>query len=244
MHLSVCILTQGEPSLSAAVDSVKEADEIILVCCAETKLPMKLTKGMKKVVSSISDDFSQARNVGLTHARHGWVLFLDSDEVVTPALWNEIQDVISREDHNSCYQIPRRDFFWDRELKFGETARVRSTGLIRLIKQNSGVWKGRVHEEFITTHRVGKLHAYIDHKPHQTITAFLRSINHYSDLRASELVEQGERFSLFKLCVYPVAKFVYTYGMKLGWCDGAAGFVYSFMMSFHSFLARAKMLRV
>ncbi len=244
MRISVCILTKGEQSLIAAVDSVKGADELILVCAADTQLPFKVTKGIKRVTSSISDDFAQARNVGLTHAQRGWVLFIDSDEVVSKQLWAEIGDVISRETHRSCYRIPRRDFFWNRELNHGETASVRRKGLIRLVKQNSGVWKGRVHEDFITSHRVGSLRSYIDHKPHQSIAEFLNSVNHYSDLRASELLERGEHFSLWKLCLYPPAKFFYTYVLKLGFLDGAAGFVYSFMMSFHSFLVRAKMLRL
>ncbi len=244
MQITVCILTQGEASLSNAIASVKEADEILIVTAGDTRLPMRLRKGMKRVISSVADDFAQARNLGLTHAKHGWVLFLDSDEVVTPQLWNEIKDVTSQETHRSCYRIPRIDRFWNRELRFGETMKARSSGFVRLVKQNSGVWKGRVHEEFITTHPVGQLRSSIEHRPHPTIAEFLRSVNHYSDLRASELLERGERFSLVKLCIFPLAKFIYTYVVLFGWLDGAAGFTYSFMMSFHSFLVRAKMLRL
>ena len=51
-------------------------------------------------------------------------------------------------------------------------------------------------------------------------------------------------FSLIKMIVYPFGKFIYTYFVRGGVLDGAAGFVYSFMMSFHSFLVRAKLLNL
>jgi hypothetical protein len=63
----------------------------------------------------------------------------------------------------------------------------------------------------------------------------------YSSIRAEELAKEGKKFSLFELVFFPFFKFIYTYFILRGFLDGAAGFVYSFVMSFHSFLVRAKL---
>jgi len=39
----------------------------------------------------------------------------------------------------------------------------------------------------------------------------------------------------------PLVKFFYTFFILGGFLDGARGFVYSYMMSFHSFLSRSKL---
>lgn len=189
----------------------------------------------------VKSDFSHARNEAMEKAKNEWILFVDSDEVVTEELSEEITHVVSKGE-KSAYYIKRRDYFWNTELKWGETYAARTKGIIRLVKKNSGKWVGRVHEMFHPIGEVGSLKNYIDHYPHPSIAAFLKSINEYSTLRAQELHKKGTRTTVLQLLLYPFGKFWYTYVFKLGFLDGPAGFVYSFMMSFHSFLVRAKLL--
>ncbi|EKD80696.1 MAG: glycosyl transferase family 2, partial [uncultured bacterium] len=81
-------------------------------------------------------DFAQARNEALTQVKTPWVLFLDTDETISPALKQEITLAIQT-DQFAAYYIPRRDTFLDRELKHGETGH---TKLIRLARTNFGTW--------------------------------------------------------------------------------------------------------
>ena len=183
------------------------------------------------------------RNFGLKKARNDWVLFLDDDEEVSKELKKEILDLKFKAD---AYYLKRRDFFWGRELKYGETRKIRNKGLIRLVKKNVGKWQGKVHEEFkiASSHlKIGRLKNYLNHYPHPTIKSFIEKINYYSSLRADELIQSGERFSLVKLLVYPPAKFFLNYFFYLGFLDGPEGFIYAFLMSFHSFLTRAKLYK-
>jgi hypothetical protein len=71
---------------------------------------------------------------------------------------------------------------------------------------------------------------------------FIEDVNVYSTMRAEELQKQGKQATVFELIFYPFGKFIYTYFIQRGFLDGPAGFVYSFVMSFHSFLVRAKLL--
>lgn len=217
------------------------------------KLRDSLSFSDEIITVPVNGDFAEARNEGMQKAKNEWIFSIDSDEEVNDELKNEIQTLAtdpglsdlgsSRRDGltTDAYYIPRRDFFWGRELKYGEPQSARTGGIIRLVKKGSGKWVGAVHERFETKGETAKLSGFINHYPHQTIAEFLSSINEYSTIRASELFKQGIRTNLFQIILYPFGKFWYTYLLKLGFLDGPAGFVYSFMMSFHSFLVRSKL---
>ncbi len=187
-------------------------------------------------------NFAEKRNFGMAEVRGEWILFIDSDEEVSEELVTEIKRIVADEKTSKiAYYIKRRDFWWGRELKWGEVLQARRKGFIRLIKKDSGRWIGAVHESFKSIGSVGQLNSFINHHPHPTISEFIADINFYSTLRADELFKQGKKTNVFKLIFFPTAKFLYTCIILLGFLDGAAGFVYSFLMSFHSFLVRSKL---
>jgi len=59
--------------------------------------------------------------------------------------------------------------------------------------------------------------------------------------RIDELHKQGKKTTIFEIITFPLFKFIFSYFLKFGFLDGPAGFVYSFFMSFHSFLVRIKL---
>ncbi len=244
MKLSVIILSKNEEEdLKKTLDSVAFADEVIVIDNLSTDDTAAVAEKHKAIVykRKLENDFSRQRNFGLEKARGDWILFIDADEIITDLLQKEIKSLMqSTKDENSAYYIKRRDFWWGKELKHGEVKKVRNKGLVRLVRRNSGKWLGVVHEVFITSGSIGRLNGFIDHYPHKTVSEFLNSINFYSTLRAKELVRSGKGVSTFSILSYPIGKFFTTYIFKMGFLDGVAGFAYSFLMSFHSFLVRAK----
>jgi len=81
----------------------------------------------------------------------------------------------------------------------------------------------------------------IFHYPHQTISEFLKEINLYTTIRAEELYEDNSKISIKQIIFYPKAKFILNYFLKLGFLDGIEGLIFAILMSFHSFLVRAKL---
>jgi len=199
----------------------------------------------KLILKGQITDFSKQRNLGIEKASGDWILFIDTDEEVTGELKKEIVALLNYTVVKyNAYYIKRRDFFWGREVKFGETMKARRRGIIRLVKKNSGKWTGKVHEEYQPSGSVGQLNNYLNHYPHQTIKEFIDKINFYSSIRAEELYQSGKKFSILELIFFPLFKFKLTYFIYLGFLDGPAGFVYAFLMSFHSFLVRAKLFQI
>jgi glycosyltransferase involved in cell wall biosynthesis len=239
--ISAVILTKNEEkNIERCLNSLHFCDEIIIVDDNSTDATLELAEKYSPKVykRALNNDFAAQRNYGLEKASGEWMLFIDADEEITTDLAIEIGNIDAT---NSAYALKRKDFFWKKELKYGETSSVRNNGLIRLVKRNSGLWIRPVHEVFQTTGSIGVLSGYINHYPHQQIKDFLNEINTYSTIRAIELKDQKKTVNVISVLAYPFGKFLYVYFIKRGFLDGPAGFAYAFFMSFHSFLVRAKL---
>ncbi len=184
-------------------------------------------------------DFAAARNAELAKAKTEWVLFLDSDETLTPDLEQEITNICRLESNiYSAYSIPRLDTFLGSELHYGEPGHAK---FVRLAKKDYGKWERPVHEVWVGTGIVGTLHNPLLHTSHPTISSFLDKIDRYSTLESQYRFQQGIKSSLWKIAVYPIAKFKYNYLLRQGFRDGVPGAIMAMMMSFHSFLTWTKL---
>jgi len=255
MKISAVILTKNEEkNIEGCLKSVSFCDEIIVVDDESTDKTLELIQKLKvksqnykskvKIFQrKLNNDFASQRNFGLEKAINDWVLFVDADETISLKLRQQILSLVTLR-VTEAYYIKRRDYFWGKELKYGETKKVRDQGIVRLVKKGSGKWMGTVHEVFYTASKIGNLDGYINHYPHQTLKEFINAVNYYSSIRAEELFNQEVRTNVFQIIFYPFLKFIYNYFILLGFFDGPTGFVYSFMMSFHSFLVRAKLYQL
>lgn len=253
MKISAIILTKNEEkNIKRCLLSLDFVDEVVIVDDFSSDKTIenakKILKGRKhKIIKRhLNDDYSQQKNFALTKAENEWILSIDADEKVTEELKKEILEKIKNKDF-LAYYIKRRDFIWGREVRFGEVLKARKKGFIRLFRKDYFFWQGQVHElliakkNFNLPKKISSFENYLDHFPHQNVKEFLKKINFYSRLRAKELLRQGKKTNVFQIIFYPIFKFIYTYFFLFGFLDGKAGFLYSFMMSFHSFLVRGKL---
>jgi len=246
MQITAIILAKNEESrIHKAIQTVSFCDEILIIDDESTDKTAEVVKkaGGQFISHPKQNGFAGQRNWAMEQAKHDWILFIDADEGISEDLKKEIGHIVKQKKSDiSSYFIPRRDYFWNHEMKHGETRNARTVGIVRLMKKDSGVWMGSVHELFIPAGKTGTLSGFINHTSHDSISDFIEDINIYSTMRAEELRQQDKHVSVFELMLFPFGKFIYTYIILGGFLDGAAGFVYSFVMSFHSFLVRAKLL--
>jgi glycosyltransferase involved in cell wall biosynthesis len=238
--ISAIILAHNEEkTIKQAIDSVAFASEIIVINDRSTDNTTQYArdKGARVINQVLNNNFAKQRNNALQYAKHNWVLFLDADERVSRALQEEVKQL----DENSlvgAFLMLRVDHFWGRELRHGETARCR---VPRLVHKKRGVFERPVHEVWRSSYSAKTLQNQLDHYPHQTLNDFIHHVNYYSTINARYFKQMGKTTSIFDIMLTPLLKFFYTYFVKGGVLDGAPGFIYSFMMSFHSFLSRAKL---
>lgn len=237
--ISAVVLTKNEENnIQGCLESLKWVDEIVVVDDYSSDGTLKAIQNSKIKIfrRSLKNNFAEQRNYGLEKATGEWVLFVDADERVSPALRQEISNFQFSIFNGALFK--RRDFFLGRWLKHGETASVK---LLRLARKGSGEWHRRVHETWEVNPKFGQLKNPILHNPHPTISEFLESINFHTDLHCQVLFEEGKRTNLFEMICYPLGKFFLNYFWCLGFLDGIQGLMMALMMSLHSFLARAKL---
>lgn len=187
-------------------------------------------------------DFAKERNVLLKKAKSEWIFYVDSDEVVTPKLKEEIKESVKDKNINGYY-VKRKDFFFGRELKHGEFSVVGGFGnakLMRLGRRGKGYWHRAVHEYWRIEGKTATLKNSLLHYPHKDLTKFISNINYFSTLHAKALEKENKTSSILKIIIWPVGKFVYNFTVRLGFLDGMEGFVAAIIMSFHSYLSWSK----
>lgn len=247
MISAVVLSHNDENRIAKTLESLTWCDEIIVIDDNSNDGTVTISKrfGARVYVRALSEDFAAQRNFALSKAKTQWAFFVDSDEAVSPKLAYEIKEIIKRPTEISNrivgYYVRRKDYFGGRWLTHGETANVR---LLRLAKRDAGIWERPIHEVWKVTGSVGILHEPLLHYPHPDVAQFIDSINWYSTVNAQYLFRQKIREPWWKTPVYPAAKFFYNYIWRLGFLDGTAGAVVAIMMSFHSFLTRAKLWKL
>lgn len=244
MKISAVVLTKNEEEkLQNCLKSLDFCDEIIVVDDNSNDKTLEIAKkhNAKVYKRLLNNNFADQRNFGMSKAKNDWIFFVDADEVVSEKLQKEVLGLVKC-DVTSGYYIRRCDVFWNKEIKRGELNNAFNNGFLRLVKKGSGQWFGSVHEVFfIANGKIGKSKNYLLHYPHDDLSDFIKKINFYSTIRANELFENGKSTNFFDIMFVPFFKFIYTYFIQLGFLDGAEGFVYSFLMTFHSFLVRSKL---
>jgi glycosyltransferase involved in cell wall biosynthesis len=238
--LTIVVLTHNdELKIVDCLESLVFADELVIVDDESSDRTVELCKQFTSsiFIHPLNANFANQRNFALNHTKTKWVLFIDSDEIVSRALRDEIVRAI-KEKECAGYYIKRIDRMWGKSLMHGEVGKVR---LLRLGRRESGKWHGKVHETWRIIGKTLELSEPLIHIPHSTVFDFVRDVDDYSTLRADELLERAKKPSAIEIVTYPVAKFFQNYVLRKGYKDGVPGFIYAMLMSFHSFLVRAKL---
>lgn len=242
MNLSAIILTKNEEkNISECINSVGFCDEIIVIDDYSSDKTVKLARnyGAKVIKKSLNNDFAAQRNFALKKASGKWVLFLDADERISPRLKSEtIKATKNPFIRLSGFYLKRRDIFLGEEIKHGEAGTIK---LLRLGKKDTGRWLRKVHETWKIPGRKGVLANPIIHLPHRNLRQFFAEVNKFSSMHAQVNNSEGKKSTLAKIVFWPLGHFLKNWIYKRGFLDAERGFIIAATMSFHSFLAWAKL---
>ena len=220
--------------IKQTLDSLKFSDEILIIQDKDHPLnSKKLPPKVKLIYHPLSANFSAQRNFALKKAQRDWVLFVDSDEIVSPQLAKEIKQAMQKD--FSGYLIPRQDIFYSQPLRHGETGQ---TKILRLAQKKAGVFTRLVHENWQIQGRVGELSASLLHHKKDLTSGFIERMRLYGPIDSQSLNEENKPFSVFRFLLNPLGKFFLNYIVRRGFLDGLLGLFHAYLMSIQSFTVR------
>ena len=225
--LSVVIITRNEEAnLPRCLDSVKFADEVIVVDSHSTDRTVAIAQEHQARVITIDwPGFGPAKQLGVDSATSEWVLSLDADETVSEPLGDEINAVINSANGPDGYTIPRRTNFLGRWIYHCGWYPDR---VLRLFRRAKGKFDGAVvHEKVLLDGDLGTLNQEILHYSYPDLESYFKKFNRYTTVGAEEAYKAGKRAGLFHLTVKPPASFFAHYVLRRGFLDGLEGFLVS-----------------
>lgn len=223
--ISIVIITKNaERTLSACLESVKWASEVIVVDSGSDDSTEEIAKEFGAKFHSVSWlGFGPQKNVAIDLATSHWALSLDADEVVTPSLATEIQDIIRQPHTEKVYEILRISKYCGKEMRHSGWDK---DYVARLFHRGSAVFSNSlVHERLLFEGDASKLINHLEHDSFESLEEVLEKMNRYSTLGAKELAIQNKKSSVFKAVTHGLAAFFKTYFIKAGFLDGAEGFM-------------------
>ena len=220
--LSVTVITKNEEdNIRKCLESVKWADEIIVVDSYSTDKTLQIAKEFtEKVYTEEWKGFAKQREFALSKASNEWVFPLDADERCSDELREEILGIIKSGSKFSGFRIPRKTFFLGKWIRHCGWYPGYQTRFFR--KEKTKVTDRLVHEGYEVEGDMGFLKGDILHYSVTSITDYMRKVNNYSTLQAMEKANKKEvKFS--DLLLRPVAAHLQNFIFKKGFLDGVHG---------------------
>ncbi|MDD4938265.1 MAG: glycosyltransferase family 2 protein [Candidatus Shapirobacteria bacterium] len=249
--LSVTLATYNEAkNITRCLEAVKDfADEIIVVDGQSQDDTTTLVKKFKqaRVISTTNKPmFHTNKQMGISACKGDWILQLDADEIVTPQLKQEIEEILKKDPKNiseNGFWIPRKNYFLGTFLKKGgqypdPTIRFYKNGKAHLPCKD-------VHEQAeVDDGLVGWLKNDLEHYADTSFSLYLLRANRYTTLLADELKSKktpiGFTSFLNFYLIKPTWWFLKTFFRHRGYVDGFPGFVFSFFSALRFPIAYTK----
>lgn len=209
--------------------------------------------------------YASQKNWGLDNLpfQSPWILIVDADEVITPAVKQRLVEIASRpvnEVKENGFFINRLTYFLGRPIRHCGYYPSRN---LRFFKRGMARYEDRaVHEHLVISDPVGYIDEPMLHDDLRGLEHYVAKHNRYSTLEARALFEeihgsgQSPRANIstdtrrrrwLKRHVVPrlpfpgVWRFVYMYIVRLGFLDGRAGLEFSRFISIYDSLVALKL---
>jgi glycosyltransferase involved in cell wall biosynthesis len=224
--LSVILITRNEEvNLEDCLASLKGiAQQIVVVDTNSADRTLEIAQKYGALIAQPTDwpGFGPQKNRALELATGDWVLSLDADERLTPALRSEILTAIHHNAHVDCFAIPRLSWYCGRFIRHSGWS---PDYVDRLFKRGSAHFSDDlVHERLIPQGQVARLKTPLLHFSFMNFSQVLQKLDRYSTASAEQAFAKGKTSSPLKAVLHGIWAFLRTYVIRTGFLDGAQGF--------------------
>lgn len=228
--------------------------EIVVVLNDTTDASEALARAAGAAVHHLPwQGYRDTKNAALALASSTWVLSLDADEAVSPALRADLNDFFAvRSDtatekkapalaHDFAgVRFPRKVWFLGRWITHGDWYPDYS---LRLFRRDRARWGGDafVHEKVECDGPIVTLRGDLYHYSFPTLSSHVAKITPFADLFLRQHQARGTRFSLPATVFRPWWRFFRAYVLRRGFLDGFPGFYIAVATAFSAFVRYSRL---
>lgn len=239
--LSVIMITRDEEAaLPRALESVRWADEIVIVDSGSTDRTEEIARRYTdRFVFRAWEGYGRQKQHALELATGEWVFVLDADEEVTPGLRRAIEQAIAAPGGFAGFTVELHTAFlgawfgsrgWRREYKK------------RLFRRDRARFRDAViHETVDIDGPVGRLRGVLLHHHYRDLEHEVAKLNRYTSTMAAERLRRGARAGPVGALLRGTGYFLKSYLVRGGFLYGRAGLVEAVLNGMNGFLKHAKL---
>lgn len=240
--ISACVIAYNEErKIRRCLQSLAWCDELVVLDSFSTdRTPAICREFTPHVHQHEWLGYVGQRNFVRNLASHNWLLFLDADEEMSPALRDEILEHFEPDaGAYRGYAFPRQVYYLGRWIRHGEWY---PDVKLRLFHKAHGRTEGvEPHDKIVVKGPVRRLKNPVWHYTYDDISDHLRTLDRFSTITAQQKFVQDQRFRWTNLLVRPWLRFFKGYVLKLGFLDGVRGLLIAAISAFGVGLKYAKM---
>lgn len=235
--LTAIVPTFNEESrIAGCLDALSFADEILVVDSGSTDRTREIAAGVPKTRVLQHEYLGNGPqcNWAMDQASTPWVLIVDADERVPPALAREIERVLESRSAADQFFLRRENVFLGRTIRHSGWG---SDRLLRLLRRGSARYpERRVHADIAPTGAAPTLSAPLRHETAATLPAYLEKVHRYAAWGADDLDRAGRKAGAATIAARSAWRFARAYVIQGGFLDGRAGLLVCGLQGYGTFL--------
>lgn len=235
VRLIAIVLTYNEAEhITDCLETLRFADARLVLDSGSTDRTQQLARmSGVGVIERPFDNYTGQRNAALEAVkdRAEWVLFVDADERVSPALAAEIQQVIDQPEI-AGWQIPRHNYLFGVLTQGAGWYPDYQTRLLRVGFARYDPAR-QVHETVLLEGPLGTIKEPFIHYNYKDLAQFHAKQNKYVQYDAQMLYKQGIRPKPYTYLLQPLRHFWWRFVTLKGYRDGWHGLRLSALMGWY-----------
>ncbi|VAW53837.1 Glycosyl transferase [hydrothermal vent metagenome] len=239
--ISACIISfNEEKKIEDCLKSLQSVvDEIIIVDSGSTDRTVEIARTYTdNIYNQTFEGYGKQKNTAASKASYNWILNLDCDERLSEQLQQAILTAKDNLDQADVWSMPRKTYYiyrWLNHCWYPDRK-------IRLYNRNKTAWNNvALHESIISDNmHQRQLSGDILHYSFDSISDHLKTIDHFTELAADDLIRKNKKLNPFSPLVHAAWIFIKIYFLNRGFLDGFAGLIVANLSCMHVFIKYSK----
>ena len=240
---AVIIAFNEEADIARALASVAWCDEVLVVDSGSTDRTVEIcTAHGCRVLQREFSGYGAQKAFAVAQAVNNWVLVIDADEEVSPALRDEILSKLEEAGDCHGYTLPITTVLWDGVVR---TSLRHTKSKLRLFDRRFGNFQGQlVHESVLLEGPAEPLHHPMYNYSYASIHDYFGKFNEYTTLAARDRIRLGNGLGLLGTTVRLPLTFIRLYFVNGFLHDGLTGLQWSLFSSLYPVVKYFKVLEL